>query len=220
MHGSFGLSAWGRTWRAANSAGHPAAAVGLSRDGVSKEMWGQWFFGPPGPRGSAALWLQPAFYAEGQTPAVAIAVGAAVLALSLAATVEGASLSEGWATLAARIAWTPAGDRQPLAQAVLALRLAERLETRTPPPGASLEFLGPHPLVIRGRALAGYHRPLSGEVASLTATVPRAELFPEWLTSPPLGQACRVDHDGVPVMSGTLYSVRVTATEIELRIEG
>lgn len=89
------------------------------------------------------------------------------------------------------------------------------------PPGAVLALAGPQPLEIQGRALQGYHRPLGGEVASLTMTVADpAQLFSDWLQAPPLGSACRIDYDGVPIMTGYLYAMRATAAGIELRIEG
>lgn len=79
---------------------------------------------------------------------------------------------------------------------------------------------GSHPIDIEGIAIQGYHRPLGGEVASLVMIVAYEQVFPDWIQAPPLGLTCRVEYDGVLVMTGYLYVVRATSTAIELRIEG
>ena len=79
---------------------------------------------------------------------------------------------------------------------------------------------GDHPLDIAGYALAGYHRPLSGESANLTVTAQHDQFFPEWLAAPPLGLDCTVEVDGDEIMAGILYGVRVTAKAVELQVEG
>lgn len=81
-------------------------------------------------------------------------------------------------------------------------------------------FAGDHPTTINGIALAGYHRPLNGEVANLTITAERSQFFPEWLESPPLGMACSVYYGEDPVMEGYLYGVRASAAAVELTVEG
>jgi hypothetical protein len=84
----------------------------------------------------------------------------------------------------------------------------------------TLKFGGDHPLDIAADALSGYHRPLSGEVANLTATCVPTEFFPDWLSSPPLGVDCAVVVDGEDIMAGVLYGCRVTAETVELKVEG
>ncbi len=84
----------------------------------------------------------------------------------------------------------------------------------------TLKFGGDHPLDIAADALSGYHRPLSGEVANLTATCPQTAFFPEWLSSPPLGLDCTVGLDGEDIIAGVLYGCRVTAETVELKVEG
>lgn len=79
---------------------------------------------------------------------------------------------------------------------------------------------GAHPLDVEGYALAGYHRPLSGEAANLTVTCDHAAFFPGWLAAPPLGLDCTVEVDAVEVMAGVLYGVRVTTNAVELKVEG
>ncbi len=83
-----------------------------------------------------------------------------------------------------------------------------------------LAISGSQPLDIQGIAIQGYHRPLGGEAASLVMTVAHEQVFPDWLQAPPLGLACRVEYDGVLVMTGYLYAARATSVAIELRIEG
>ncbi len=83
-----------------------------------------------------------------------------------------------------------------------------------------LRFSGDHPLDIAADSISGYHRPLSGEVANLTASCKPDAFIDGWLTSPPLGLACTVEVDSVDIMAGILYGVRVTANAVELQVEG
>lgn len=83
-----------------------------------------------------------------------------------------------------------------------------------------LKIGGDHPLDIAADALSGYHRPLSGEVANLTATCAPTAFFSEWLSSLPLGLDCTVEVDGEDIMAGILYGARVTAKAVELKVEG
>lgn len=83
-----------------------------------------------------------------------------------------------------------------------------------------LRFSGDHPLDIAADSISGYHRPLSGEVANLTASCKPDAFIDGWLTSPPLGLACVVEVDGEEIMSGILYEVRVAVEAVELRVEG
>lgn len=83
-----------------------------------------------------------------------------------------------------------------------------------------VRFAGDHPLDIAADSISGYHRPLSGEVANLTASCQPDAFIDGWLTSPPLGLACAVEVDGKEIMSGILYGVRVTAKNVEVQVEG
>lgn len=83
-----------------------------------------------------------------------------------------------------------------------------------------VEFPGDHPLIITGQTLEGYHRPLGGEAASLTVTADHDQLMPDWLAQPPLGAVCVARYAGVEVLTGVLNSVRVTAKNVALRVEG
>lgn len=83
-----------------------------------------------------------------------------------------------------------------------------------------LRFAGDHPLDIAADSISGYHRPLSGEVANLTASCQQTAFIDGWLIAPPLGLACTVEVDGEEIMAGILYGVRVTAKNIELQVEG
>lgn len=84
----------------------------------------------------------------------------------------------------------------------------------------AVAFAGDHPATIEGDALEGYHRPLGGEVASLTVRAPFGQFLPAWLESPPLGLACSVSVDGGWLMDGALYGIKASAAGVELRIEG
>jgi len=83
-----------------------------------------------------------------------------------------------------------------------------------------LRFSGDHPLDIAADSISGYHRPLSGEVANLTASCQPDAFIDGWLIAPPLGLACVVEVDGEEIMSGILYGVRVAVEAVELRVEG
>lgn len=83
-----------------------------------------------------------------------------------------------------------------------------------------LRFSGDHPIDIAADSISGYHRPLSGEVANLTASCQPDAFIDGWLTAPPLGLACAVEVDNVEIMAGILYGVRVTSQAIELQVEG
>ena len=83
-----------------------------------------------------------------------------------------------------------------------------------------VRVLGNHPLDILGYAMSGFHRPLFGESANLTVTCQHDQCFPEWLESPPLGIECTVEVDAYEIMAGVLYGVRVTASAVELKVEG
>ena len=83
-----------------------------------------------------------------------------------------------------------------------------------------VRVLGNHPLDILGYAMSGFHRPLFGESANLTITCDHEHFFPEWLAAPPLGAECAVDADGNEIMTGVLYGVRITASAVELKVEG
>ncbi|HAO34053.1 MAG TPA: hypothetical protein DCQ84_14025 [Candidatus Competibacteraceae bacterium] len=84
----------------------------------------------------------------------------------------------------------------------------------------AVEFGGDHPIIVIGLSLDGYHRPLGGEVASLTVRAAFEQFEPGWLEAPPLGLACSVLFDGEPLMDGALYGVKASAVGVELRIEG
>lgn len=84
----------------------------------------------------------------------------------------------------------------------------------------AIEFKGDHPLTVEGLTLDGFHRPLGGEVASLTVSVAPDALMPDWLATPPLGIGCTVSFNKEWVMEGVLQSVRVTSQGIDVRIEG
>ena len=84
----------------------------------------------------------------------------------------------------------------------------------------TVRMLGDHPLDIAGYALSGFHRPLFSESANLTITCDHEHFFPEWLAAPPLGAECAVDADGNEIMTGVLYGVRITASAVELKVEG
>lgn len=84
----------------------------------------------------------------------------------------------------------------------------------------AVEFAGDHPVTIECAALEGYHRPLGGEVASLTVRAPFGQFLPAWLESPPLGLACSVSVDDGWLMDGALYGVKTSTNNVELRIEG
>ena len=84
----------------------------------------------------------------------------------------------------------------------------------------TLLFPGDHPLIITGQHLSGYHRPLSGEAASLTMTVDHAELWPEWLENPPLGAPCLARYCEYVVLDGVLTGLRVNPKGVELKVAG
>lgn len=84
----------------------------------------------------------------------------------------------------------------------------------------TLEFPGDHPLLITGQQLSGYHRPLSGEAASLTITVDHAEIWPEWLSNPPLGARCTVRYGDDVILDGVLSGMRVNAESINVMVAG
>ncbi len=79
---------------------------------------------------------------------------------------------------------------------------------------------GLHPIDIEGGAVQDYHRPLNGEGASLTVTLPPTAVDFDWLCAPPLGLDCRVTYGGELIMIGVLYGVEVTVAAVKLRIEG
>ena len=83
-----------------------------------------------------------------------------------------------------------------------------------------LRFSGDHPLNIAADSISGYHRPLSGEVANLTASCQPTAFIDGWLIAPPLGMACTVEVDSVEIIAGILYGVRVTSKAVELKVEG
>lgn len=84
----------------------------------------------------------------------------------------------------------------------------------------TLEFPGDHPILILGQTLSGYHRPLSGEAASLTITTDHAEVWPDWLANPPLGAACIACFGEETVLEGVLHGLRVNAELVELQVAG
>lgn len=84
----------------------------------------------------------------------------------------------------------------------------------------AVEFAGDHPITVAVLSLDGYHRPLGGEVASLTVRAAFEQFEPGWLESPPLGLACSVSVDGEWLMDGALYGFKAAAGGVELRIEG
>lgn len=84
----------------------------------------------------------------------------------------------------------------------------------------TLEFPGDHPITLMGQQLSGYPRPLSGEAASLTITVDHAEVWPEWLSNPPLGAACTVRYGDDAILDGVLSGVRVNAESINVQVAG
>ena len=202
------LPGWASSFKATRT-GFPGYAVE-----PGGEIWKDWFGVLPESFTTAALTLdetvQGARSSDGATPA---GVQAAVVA-------EGWALALGATSLTPGCAPSAVGARASAAAAVWEGGVRLQAIGLNPLPGAVLFLSGPQPLAIQGRALHGYHRPLGGEVASLTLIVARAHLFPGWLQAPPLGQACRVEYAGRWLMSGYLYAVRVTATAVELRIEG
>ena len=84
----------------------------------------------------------------------------------------------------------------------------------------TVRMLGDHPMDIVGYALSGFHRPLLGESANLTVTCDHNQFFPSWLAAPPLGAECTVEVDAYEIMAGVLYGVRITASAVELKVEG
>lgn len=188
-------TAWGSQGKR-RYAGHLAAAMlGASR--APATLWSDWFFGEQGPsHGLSQATLGLALVASGGSPRS----GSASLDAGLALVASGGAPRSGSASLR----WTTASAAVGLA----------------PMAGIGLVLDGDPPLRIPGVALQGYHRPLNGEVASLTATVDRAALFPDWLQAPLLGCACRVEYDGQLLIAGALYAVRASATALELRVEG
>lgn len=209
------LPGWGARF-AATRTGFPGLVVGVGPDSCATALWGDWFASHL-PQGRAVLGSALNLDAVGGLEPM----GAAYLAFTAAVAAAGSAQPLVRAQLGLQIVSDAVGYRSMgLAAAVLAQTLDAAPVAVAPPPGLSLTLAGDQPLMLPVQKVQGYHRPLNGAVASLTATVDPTALFPDWLAAPPLGQAGRVEHHGRPVMTGVLYAVRATATAVELRIEG
>lgn len=202
------LPGWASRFKAKHS-GHPGYAV---LPGGS--VWHDWFGRLPEACAPTALQLNAT--AQGAVTAQ----GQAAIGVQVDAVATGWTLRLGAATLNPAVSPLAVGWQLPQGAASWTIAIAIQAIGLNPLPGAMVILAGPQPLSFQCQTIQGFHRPLGGEVASLTLTVARSQLFPEWLEAPPLGQAARIEYNGAWLMSGYLYAVSITSTAIELRIEG